>query len=110
MLKTEEKPTIVPVRSYRNLIHNLFVDVPLYEPLINKKDSNKLSLTILGNGIIGTEAFLNAYWFGQMMISRDNNGEKIRMLFDLTRADSNNKGKQYFGMSMSEAFSIPFIL
>lgn len=69
LLKGGEKPTIVPVNGYRNLVHNLFVDVPLYEPLINKKDKTKLNVTILGNGIIGTEAFLSAYWFGQMLIS-----------------------------------------
>ncbi len=74
-LKGGEHPIIVPVRGYRNLVHNLFLDVPLYEPLIGKADPTKLSLTILGNGIIGTEAFISAYWFGQMMVSRrDANG------------------------------------
>ncbi len=68
-------PTIIPVRGYRNLVHNLFVDVPLYEPLINKTDKTKLDITILGNGIIGTEAFLSAYWFGQMLISSETDGK-----------------------------------
>lgn len=75
LLKGGEKPTIVPINGYRNLVHNLFVDVPLYEPLIRKEDKTKLNLTILGNGLIGTEAFLSAYWFGQMMISRNENGK-----------------------------------
>lgn len=84
LLKGGEKPTIVPVNGYRNLVQNLFVEIPLYEPLINKKDSTKLNVTILGNGIIGTEAFLNAYWFGQMMISRDDNGEKSMSECEMT--------------------------
>lgn len=76
LLSSGEKPTIVPVRGYRNLVHNLLVEVPLYEPLVHKKDNTKLSITILGNGIIGTEAFLSTYWFGQMLVSRDENGRK----------------------------------
>lgn len=84
LLKGGEKPTIVPVNGYRNLVQNLFVEIPLYEPLINKKDETKLNITILGNGIIGTEAFLNAYWFGQMMISRDDNGEKSMSECEMT--------------------------
>ena len=84
LLKGSEKPTIVPVNGYRNLVQNLFVEIPLYEPLINKKDNTKLNVTILGNGIIGTEAFLNAYWFGQMMISRDDNGKKSMSECEMT--------------------------
>ena len=71
LLNGGEKPTIVPILGYRNLVHNLFDDVPLYEPLIHKKDNTKLNVTILGNGNIGTQAFLGAYWFGQMLISRE---------------------------------------
>lgn len=70
LLKDGEKPIIVPVRSYRNLVHNLLVDVPLYEPLVHKQDPTKLNVTIFGNGIVGTEAFLSIYWFGQMMVSQ----------------------------------------
>ena len=84
LLKGGEKPTIVPVNGYRNLVQNLFVEIPLYEPLINKKDNAKLNVTILGNGIIGTEAFLNAYWFGQMIISRDDNGKKSMSECEMT--------------------------
>ncbi len=74
LLGNGEKPTIIPINAYRNLVNNLFVDVPLFEPLIRKKDQRKLSLTILGNGMIGTEAFLSAYWFGQMLVSGEENG------------------------------------
>lgn len=74
-LKPEENPVIIPVRGFRNLVHNLFVDIPLFEPLIGKTDPTKLNITILGNGVIGTEAFLSAYWFGQMMISRKENSK-----------------------------------
>ncbi len=84
-LKGGERPIIVPVRGYRNLVHNLFLDVPLYEPLIRKADPTKLSLTILGNGIIGTEAFISAYWFGQMMVShKDANGIQTMTECELT--------------------------
>ncbi len=75
LLKGGEKPTIVPINGHRNLVNNLFVDVPLFEPLIRKGDPSKFDLTILGNGIIGTEAFLSAYWFGQMLISRNVGGK-----------------------------------
>lgn len=76
LLKGGEKPLIVPVNGYRNLVHNLLVDVPLYEPLINNAGKTKLSVTILGNGIIGTEAFLSTYWSGQMLVSDSSNNEK----------------------------------
>lgn len=74
-IRDEERPVIVPVNGYRNLVHNLFSDVPLYEPLVHKEDSESLSVTIFGNGVIGTEAFLSAYWLGQIMISRGDNNE-----------------------------------
>ena len=70
LLRGKGKPMIIPINGYRNLVQNLFVEVPLYEPLIHKEDNTKLNITIFGNGVIGTEAFLNAYWFGQMMVSR----------------------------------------
>jgi len=69
IFKTEEMPRIVPVNADRNLINNLFADVPLYEPLVGRKDVDGLTLTIMGNGMIGTEAFLTAYWLGQIMVS-----------------------------------------
>ncbi len=67
--KVGTPPLIVPVNSYRNLVHNLFGEVPLYEPLIGKADPTDLCVTILGNGAIGTEALLATYWFGQMFVN-----------------------------------------
>ncbi len=64
---TQSLPGIVPVFGFRNLVLNLFSDVPLYEPLIRRENKKDLHIAILGSGIIGTEAFLNAYWLGQMM-------------------------------------------
>ena len=66
--KKLKPPTIIPVNAYRNLVQNLLSDVPLYEPLVGT-EQQKLSVTILGNGFIGTEAFLATYWFSQMMVS-----------------------------------------
>ncbi|MBQ3528336.1 MAG: hypothetical protein IJA52_07290 [Clostridia bacterium] len=78
LLGKGEKPLIIPVNAYRNLVQNLLCDVPLYEPLVpvsgDSISGSELKVTILGNGNIGTEAFLNVYWFGQMLISRNNNG------------------------------------
>ena len=72
-LTEEELPAIIPVNAHRNLVNNLMVDVPLYEPLVEKNKrnakNNELTITIFGNGSIGTEAFLSAYWFGRMMVS-----------------------------------------
>lgn len=69
--REEEMPTFIPVQSYRNLITNLLKDIPLYEPLVGKErdaDGNqKLTVTILGKGHIGTEMFLNTYWLGQIL-------------------------------------------
>lgn len=67
----EELPVFVPIQGYRNLISNLLVDVPLYEPLIGKKADHDgkqtLTVTILGTGHIGTEMFLSTYWMGQIL-------------------------------------------
>lgn len=67
----DELPAIIPVQSYRNLISNLLVEVPLYEPLISKKRKHgyplDLTVSILGTGHIGTEMFLSTYWFGQIL-------------------------------------------
>lgn len=64
--------TVIPVQSYRNLAMNLLVELPLYEPLVGKKDTKQLNVTILGNGSIGTEMFLAVYWIGQMLDCRLN--------------------------------------
>lgn len=70
-LTIKKMPTIIPVKSYRNLISNLLKDVPLYEPLVGKKrnadGTQDLTVTILGTGDIGTEMFLSTYWFGQIL-------------------------------------------
>ncbi len=95
--KESKMPTFVPVRSYRNLVSNLLWDIPLYEPIVEKKKkqiaekaesekpaeqkvqdnekdtSNKkvtpidLNVTIIGFGNIGKEMLLSVYWFGQML-------------------------------------------
>ena len=68
MWKRKGVPVVIPVRGYRNLISNLFREVPLYEPLIGRSGkADSLNVTILGNGMIGTEAFLHTYWMGQLL-------------------------------------------
>lgn len=60
-------PDIAPVNGVRNMSQNLFYKLPLFEGLYGKsKENQKINLTIIGSGVIGTEMFLNAYWFGQM--------------------------------------------
>lgn len=70
ILKTqmpEDKlPMIRVVRSYTNLVYDLLDQVPLYTPLVGKPD-NRLRLTILGSGCIGTEMFLAATWCSQLL-------------------------------------------
>ncbi len=71
----EELPMIFPVNRYRNLITNLLVELPLYEPLVRRNDGeikierteHSLSVTILGTGSIGMEMLLSCYWFSQML-------------------------------------------
>ncbi len=63
---------IIPVNGVRNIVTKLYDDVPLFEPVIGTKAAEngaerQLNLTIVGSGSIGTEAFLNAYWCGQML-------------------------------------------
>ena len=79
LLKGGNMPTIIPVNGYRNLIQNLMMDVPLYEPLVHKADPTSLQVTILG-----TEAFLSVYWFGQLLVSREADGKKTMTPCDLT--------------------------
>ena len=59
-------PAIFPINGIRNMTINLLRTVPLYEPLIGRKDKKKLNVTILGSGVIGMEVFLNTYWIGQI--------------------------------------------
>ncbi|HHU53649.1 MAG TPA: hypothetical protein GXZ43_06215 [Clostridiaceae bacterium] len=83
----EELPVFIPVQSYRNMISNLLVDIPLYEPLTGKKrnadDTQDLVVTIFGTGDIGKEMFLSAYWFGQIL----NCNLKINVLSEETEAE-----------------------
>ena len=71
--KNELKNVIVKVvREYSSIVHNLLHDVPLYSPLLAKypqsySGEKELSVTIIGGGLIGTEAFLATYWCGQML-------------------------------------------
>ncbi len=70
MRRSIDAPIVMPINSYRNIVSHLFVDVPLYEPIVHKKaDANgerDLSVTVIGTGNIGMEAILSAYWCGQM--------------------------------------------
>ena len=67
----EDELNIYPVQSHRNLVSNLLTELPLYEPLVNKpkdKDGQRtLTVTVMGTGELGTEMFLSAYWFGQIL-------------------------------------------
>lgn len=61
-------PDVAPVNGVRKMSQRLFYELPLFEGLYGKDQKNKeLNLTIIGSGAIGTEMFLNAYWFGQMI-------------------------------------------
>lgn len=62
-------PAVIPVNGLCNMACRLFVDVPLYEPLLNNDSSKEKTIivTILGSGAIGTEFFLTTYWCGQML-------------------------------------------
>lgn len=71
--RSDELPRLMPVQSYRNLVTNLLVDIPLYEPIAGSCPKRKeLNVTILGSGLIGTEMFLAVYWMGQMLDCRLN--------------------------------------
>ena len=85
----KKAPTVIPVQSHRNLVHNLLSDVPLYEPLMHKTDSKELNVTILGDGLIGTEAFLSVYWMGQMMKSpAPDTMESVQLRVDVVSKDA----------------------
>lgn len=60
-------PDLAPVNGIRNMAQRLFYQLPLFEGLYGKSgEDRQINLTIVGSGVIGTEVFLNAYWFGQM--------------------------------------------
>jgi hypothetical protein len=47
------------------LVNNLFFDMPLYEAL-EKTQDKKISVLVVGAGVVGIEAVKNAAWCGQM--------------------------------------------
>ncbi|MBQ4087608.1 MAG: hypothetical protein IJC78_05110 [Clostridia bacterium] len=71
--KVGKMPQIRAVNGYNNMVKNVLKDMPLYEPLVGRKipeetdELPELNLTILGAGNIGTEMFLSAYWYGQIL-------------------------------------------
>ena len=90
--KATEMPIILPINSYRNLIYNLFTEVPLYEPLLcKKKNKDKLELTIIGNGIIGMEALLGAYWMGQMTTVIDGKMTDVKLKINVLSKEDENE-------------------
>ena len=75
-ISDKEFPIIVPVQCDRNLATNLFDDLPLFEPIINKKKDSRgmrdLTVTVFGAGKVGMEMFMASYWSGQMLDVRLN--------------------------------------
>ncbi len=63
----ENAPDVRTIDEYSNLVKNMLKRLPLYEPLVGRKDAKELQLTIIGSGQIGTEVFLSSYWYGQML-------------------------------------------
>ena len=59
-------PYVFPVNVVRNIADTLMQELPLFEPLIGTQQKD-LTVTILGGGSIGTEMFLAAYRFGQIL-------------------------------------------
>ena len=68
-------PDIKHISAKRNIIINLLKDKPLFEPLVangikppaHKGEKFPLTVTIVGAGQLGTEAFLTTYWCGQLL-------------------------------------------
>lgn len=58
---------ITTIDEYGNMIKNALRTMPLYEPLIGTDDKGEMYFTIIGGGRIGTEMFLSAYWYGQIL-------------------------------------------
>lgn len=59
-------PYIVPINIVRNMADTLMQEVPLFEPLTGT-EQKQLTVTIIGGGSIGTEMFLAAYRYGQIL-------------------------------------------
>ena len=64
-------PYVFPVNIGRNMADTLMQELPLFEPLIGSAQK-ELTVTIVGGGSIGTEMFLAAYRFGQILDVRLN--------------------------------------
>ena len=60
-------PDIHLFSGKKNILMNLLLDKPLFEPLIRESKSGELNVTLVGAGGLGTEAFLNVYWMGQIL-------------------------------------------
>ncbi|MCL2063386.1 MAG: hypothetical protein FWG98_03305 [Candidatus Cloacimonetes bacterium] len=63
------------IQEFTSIVYNLFNEIPLFTPLLSKYPPNyieekELEITIIGGGLIGQEAFLNAYWCGQLLNCR----------------------------------------
>ena len=55
------------VQEYTSIVYDLFNEKPLYLPLLSKTKNKELVVTIIGGGKTGMEAFLGAYWYGQIL-------------------------------------------
>ncbi len=62
--KLNKRITLFVVNRYRSSVYHLLMNKPLYTALSD--GSKELRLAIFGSGRVGTEAFLGAYWCGQM--------------------------------------------
>ncbi|MCQ2540110.1 MAG: hypothetical protein MJ114_06635 [Acetatifactor sp.] len=64
----EMSPMVTRVKGYQRLVYNLLKEYPLYRPLVkNAERRDSLDVAIIGNGKLGMEAFLGAYWSGQLL-------------------------------------------
>lgn len=74
-------PAIERIRCYQNMIFELLQNIPLYTPLLDGTPlprgaaerpvrpvrADRLQVTVIGMGEIGTEMLLSSYWCGQML-------------------------------------------
>ncbi|MBQ8514942.1 MAG: hypothetical protein IJ496_06040 [Ruminococcus sp.] len=59
-------PVVVPIKEYKNCIYTLLSEKPLFKA-IEDPSQKELTVTIIGTGKIGTEAFLAVFWCGQLL-------------------------------------------
>lgn len=64
-------PVVVPIKEYKNSIYSLLSEKPLFKAIENPRQK-ELTVTIIGTGKIGTEAFLAVFWCGQLLDIRLN--------------------------------------